>query len=75
MCRSIKKLRNVEPATTPEDVQAAYVRQVAARLEEEYRRTTAELRNAGALAVRAPASRFGAAAVNEYLRVKARGLL
>ena len=32
MCRSIKKLRNVEPATTPEDVQAAalqFVRKVS----------------------------------------------
>jgi len=32
VCRSIKKLRNVEPATTPEDVQAAalqFVRKVS----------------------------------------------
>lgn len=32
MCRSIKKLRNIEPATTPEDVQAAalqFVRKVS----------------------------------------------
>ncbi|MGA9521208.1 MAG: DUF58 domain-containing protein [Myxococcaceae bacterium] len=59
----------------PVDVQGAYVRQTATRLEDEYRRTTARLRNAGALAIRAPASRFGAAAVNEYLRIKSRGLL
>ncbi|MBX5482885.1 MAG: DUF58 domain-containing protein [Myxococcaceae bacterium] len=59
----------------PIDVQAAYVRHAAARLEDDYRRTTAQLRNAGALALRAPPGRFGAAAVNEYLRVKARGLL
>ncbi len=59
----------------PVEVHDAYVRQVAARLEDDYRRTTATLRNAGALAVRAPAARFGASAVNEYLRVKSRGLL
>jgi hypothetical protein len=32
VCRSIKKLRNIEPATTPEDVQAAalqFVRKVS----------------------------------------------
>jgi hypothetical protein len=32
MCRSIKKLRNVEPTTTPDDVQAAalqFVRKVS----------------------------------------------
>lgn len=32
MCRSIKKLRNAEPATTPDDVQAAalqFVRKVS----------------------------------------------
>ncbi len=59
----------------PVEVHDVYVRQVAARLEEDYRRTTSTLRNAGALAVRAPASGFGASAVNEYLRVKARGML
>lgn len=58
-----------------EDVQTAYVRQTATRIEDEYRLTAARLRNAGALVVREPATRFSAAAVNEYLRVKARGLL
>lgn len=67
----VERAANDEPI----DVQAAYVRQAAARLEDDYKRTTAQLRNAGALALRAPASRFGAAAVNEYLRVKGRGLL
>lgn len=60
---------------TPADVHAAYVRQTAARLEEDYRRTYTRLRNAGALAIRAAPRGFGAAAVNEYLRVKARGML
>jgi uncharacterized protein (DUF58 family) len=59
----------------PTEVHQAYVRQVAARLEDDYRRTTTVLRDAGALAVRAPAASFGALAVNEYLRVKSRGLL
>ena len=62
---------SAEPGT----VQAAYVRQAAARVEDEHRLTLARLRDAGALVVRSPASRFSAAAVNEYLRVKARGLL
>lgn len=53
----------------------AYVRQTAARLEDEYQRTAAQLRDAGAIVVRSPAAAFSAAAVNEYLRVKARGLL
>lgn len=59
----------------PEEPQDAYVRQTAARIEDEYRLTAARLRDAGALVVRAPAASFSAAAVNEYLRVKARGLL
>lgn len=59
----------------PETTQDAYTRQAAARLEDEYRRTAATLRNAGALVVRAPARSFSAAAINSYLHVKARGLL
>ncbi|MHB8877631.1 MAG: DUF58 domain-containing protein [Myxococcaceae bacterium] len=59
----------------PHEVQAAYVRQAAARVEDEHRLTLARLRDAGALVVRSPASRLSAATVNEYLRVKARGLL
>jgi uncharacterized protein (DUF58 family) len=59
----------------PAEVQDAYVRYGAARLERESRLTTTRLRDAGALAVRCPPSRFSAAAVNEYLRVKALGLL
>lgn len=58
--------------STPQD---AYVRQTAARLEDEYRLTAAQLRNAGALVVRAPARTLSAAAVNQYLQVKAHGLL
>lgn len=59
----------------PSTVQEAHERQAAARLEDEYRLTAAQLRNAGALVVRAPAHTLSAAAVNEYLQVKARGLL
>jgi len=59
----------------PDTVQDAYARQAAARLEEDYQRTAVTLRDAGALVVRAPAKGFGAAAVNTYLHVKARGLL
>ncbi|ADO73241.1 DUF58 domain-containing protein [Stigmatella aurantiaca] len=59
----------------PRTPQEAYTRQAAARLEEDYRRTTVTLRDAGVLVVRAPAKGFGAAAINTYLHVKARGLL
>lgn len=59
----------------PTGVQQAYARQAAARIEEDYRRTALTLKEAGALVVRAPARTFGAAAINTYLHVKARGLL
>jgi uncharacterized protein (DUF58 family) len=59
----------------PTSPQEAYTRQAAARLEEDSRRTTLTLRDAGVLVVRAPAQGFGAAAINTYLHVKARGLL
>ncbi|WP_225414030.1 DUF58 domain-containing protein [Stigmatella hybrida] len=59
----------------PHSPQEAYTRQAAARLEEDSRRTTLTLRDAGVLVVRAPAQGFGAAAINTYLHVKARGLL
>ncbi|MCE9672762.1 DUF58 domain-containing protein [Myxococcus stipitatus] len=59
----------------PREAQDAYARQAASRLESEYRRTASTLREAGALVVRAPATGFGAAALNAYLDVKARGLL
>ncbi len=59
----------------PRAPQDAYTRQAAARLEDEYRRTAVTLRDSGVLVVRAPARGFGAAAINTYLHVKARGLL
>ncbi|NVJ01659.1 DUF58 domain-containing protein [Myxococcus sp. AM009] len=59
----------------PARTQDAYARQAAARLETEYRRTATTLRDAGALVLRAPARGFGAATLNAYLDVKARGLL
>lgn len=59
----------------PTDVDAAYVRHTATRLEGDFQLTATQLRDAGALVVRAPATKFSAATVNEYLRVKARGLL
>lgn len=68
---------DLEAAATdvPGDAPAAYARQAAARMESEYRRTATTLRDAGALVVRAPARGFGAAALNVYLDVKARGRL
>jgi uncharacterized protein (DUF58 family) len=59
----------------PQTLSRAYERQVAARLEEDYRLTAARLRDAGARVVRAPPHAFGPAAVNEYLELKARGAL
>lgn len=59
----------------PGDAPAAYARQAASRMEAEYRLTATTLRDAGALVVRAPARAFGAAALNVYLDVKARGRL
>ncbi len=59
----------------PNDVAAAFDRQVAVKLEDEYRLTAARLRDAGARVVRSGAHTFGAATVNAYLDIKARGLL
>ncbi|MBK7858331.1 MAG: DUF58 domain-containing protein [Archangiaceae bacterium] len=59
----------------PHTVDEAYQRQVAARLEDEYRLTAARLRDAGARVIRAAARDFGPAAVNAYLELKARGAL
>ena len=59
----------------PASVQQAHLRQAAARLEDEYRLCAAQLRNSGALVVRAPARNLSAAAVSQYLGVKAHGLL
>jgi uncharacterized protein (DUF58 family) len=59
----------------PKTVQEAYVRDAANRIEADYRLTAARLRNSGALLLRVPARTLSAETVNEYLRVKARGLL
>ncbi|MGQ0507520.1 MAG: DUF58 domain-containing protein [Myxococcaceae bacterium] len=59
----------------PATVSDAYVRQIAVKLVDEQKLTVSRLRTQGALVMRAPASHFGAATVNEYLRIKARGLL
>lgn len=59
----------------PRGLHHAYMRAAANRIEDEYKLTSARMRNAGALLLRAPARHLSAAAVNEYLRVKARGLL
>ncbi len=61
--------------SVPADVEAAFDRQVAVKLEDEYRLTAARLRDAGARVVRSGAQTFGAATVNAYLEIKARGLL
>ncbi len=54
----------------PETSGEAYERQVAARLEDDYRLTAARLRDAGARVVRASPAAFGPAAVNAYLDVE-----
>jgi uncharacterized protein (DUF58 family) len=59
----------------PADVDAAYVRCVAGRLESDALRAVGLLRAAGAWVVRAPGAGFSAAAVNAYLQAKARGAL
>jgi uncharacterized protein (DUF58 family) len=59
----------------PGAVGDAYIRRGASRLEADYHLTHARLRDAGALAVRVPATHLGAAAINAYLRVKSQGLL
>lgn len=59
----------------PQRTLAAYEREVAQRVEADYRLTAAQLRERGALVVRTRAKALSAAAVNEYLHVKARGLL
>jgi len=68
---------DVHAAATAEPKEAgdAWRRVVASRLEEEARHTVATLRDGGAQVLRAPASAFGAATVNAYLDIKARGLL
>jgi uncharacterized protein (DUF58 family) len=57
---------------TPEE---SYVRFAAERLWHERESTTARLREAGAFVVDVPARALSAAAVNQYLEIKARGLL
>jgi uncharacterized protein (DUF58 family) len=59
----------------PADVDAAYVRYVAGRLEADALRAVGLLRAAGAWVVRAPGAGFSAAAVNAYLQAKGRGVL
>jgi uncharacterized protein (DUF58 family) len=59
----------------PAEVDGAFEREVAQRVEADYLLTAAQLRERGALVVRASARALSAAAVNEYLQVKARGLL
>lgn len=53
----------------------AYEREVAQRVEADYALTAAQLREGGALVVRASARALSAATINEYLQVKGRGLL
>ena len=73
-CLLDEELRRVALAV-PADAGAAFERQVAQKLEDEYRLTAARLRDAGARVIRASASGFGAATVNAYLEIKQRGLL
>ena len=73
-CLLDEDLRRVAQAV-PADLPAAFDRQVAQKLEDEYRLTAARLRDAGARVIRASAHGFGAATVNAYLEIKQRGLL
>jgi uncharacterized protein (DUF58 family) len=73
-CLTDEELRQAA-TVVPADAPAAYARQVAQKLEDEYRLTAARLRDAGARVVRSPAAAFGASTVNAYLDIKARGLL
>ena len=73
-CLLDEDLRRVAQAV-PADAAAAFERQVAQKLEDEYRLTAARLRDAGARVIRSSAHSFGAATVNAYLEIKQRGLL
>ncbi len=73
-CLMDEDLRCVAQAV-PADAPAAFERQVAQKLEDEYRLTAARLRDAGARVIRTAAPGFGAATVNAYLEIKQRGLL
>jgi uncharacterized protein (DUF58 family) len=59
----------------PEDLMAAYARAAARQIVQERDRTVALLRDAGAHVVNVPAQELSAAAINEYLAIKGRGLL
>jgi len=67
----VQRAAQALPRSRPE----AYERVVASKLEAETRQTVAKLRDAGAHVVRASARELGAATVNSYLDIKARGLL
>lgn len=75
----VASMRDEDVQRVAEDVPqlalAAYEREVAQRVEADYRLTAAQLRERGALVVRTRAKALSAATVNEYLHVKARGLL
>jgi uncharacterized protein (DUF58 family) len=59
----------------PQDPAQAYERAAARSVVHERERSIARLREAGAHVVDAPAPELSAAAINEYLEIKARGLL
>jgi uncharacterized protein (DUF58 family) len=73
-CLLDEDLRRVAQAV-PDTREGAFERQVAIKLEEDYRLTAARLRDAGARVIRSSAHAFGAATVNAYLEIKERGLL
>ncbi len=64
-----------EAGRPPEDLPALYRAGAAADLALERQRGIAELRHAGALVFEAAGAHLPASSVNEYLRIKARGLL
>ncbi|MBV8151111.1 MAG: DUF58 domain-containing protein [Candidatus Eremiobacteraeota bacterium] len=62
-------------AAEPRDVTAAYRSSIALELQEERATTMATLVRAGAVAVDVPAAKLTTALIDEYLRIKQRGLL
>jgi uncharacterized protein (DUF58 family) len=62
-------------ATAPSDVAGAYRASVALGLSDERRTAAAMLTRAGALTIDVPARKLTTAVIDEYLRVKQRGLL
>lgn len=59
----------------PRGTSEAYVREVACRVEADYQRTAAVLRDRGAFVIRERAEALSTSAIDAYLAIKSRGLL